>query len=128
MVTKAERDLDEELGKSPWPIYEDEDEPWKDKKRLLKLEERFDFVYEIAHVLGTTTSTVSYWLNKAREDQDVHLERGDNVICNECGGETPLFETICPECLNELRTRDREANYDNYDEYLREQNGGEAEA
>lgn len=124
--TKADRDLTEELGPSPWAMYEDEDEPWKDLKRLLRLEEKFDYQYEIAHVLGCDPSKISYWLGKAHE---VHKEelRASGAICVRCDeNETPgadrSVNQLCDECIDALRERDREADYDSYGEHLRRLN------
>lgn len=107
MSTKEERDLEEELGSSPWDLYADEDEPWTDLERLLKLEEKFDYQYEIAHVLGTSPSKISYWLDKAHNEVDIEPEETEctyHEICgnNSLGGKT----TMCDECLDLVRYND----------------------
>lgn len=126
MTTKDDRDLEAELGPSPWGIYADEEEPWKDLERLLKLDEKFDYQYEIAHVLGTTPATISYWMGKAHEHRrEEALKAG--ALCKRCeDAETPgggkTGNELCVECLSELRDRDCDADYDDYAEYLREIN------
>ena len=106
MVTKAERDLEAELGPSPWPIYDGKDEPWKDADRMLKLKEKFDYQYEIAHVLGCSTSQVSYWMEKAEETWSPSLDEGDTecVYFAVCGYKTvgPRNDA-CDTCLDVAR-------------------------
>lgn len=107
MTTKAERNLEEELGPSPWPMYEDKDEPWTDPERMLKLDEEFDYQYEIAHVLDTSPSKVSYWMEKAKEHaQEEALKAGETcIICeeNEVPGGEGTGNGACPECLDRQR-------------------------
>lgn len=112
----------------PWPMYADEEEPWKDLERLLKLEQKMETQMEMGSALGCTPSTISYWLSKAHDDPDIHLEDGADIFCENCDGETPRFETICPDCLDDLRERDRVADYDDYCEYLNRVNDSKAEA
>lgn len=106
MATKQERDLEAELGPSPWPMYADEEEPWKDHERMLKLDAKFDYQYEIAHVLGTTGSTVSYWLKKAKENYTPEVTDED-LKCEYfevCHNETPGPNNgCCDNCLAIVR-------------------------
>ena len=106
MTTKADRDLEEELGPSPWPIFADDDEPHKDFERLLKLERRFDYQYEIAHVLGVDASKISYWLQKAHEwNEQKAIEEGGT--CARCGTDTIGKAAMCPDCLDAVRDAGR---------------------
>lgn len=111
MSTKEERDLEAELGPSPWPMFEDAEEPWTDPERMLKLREKFTYQYEIAHVLGTTPSTVSYWMDKAEAyERSEALKSGALcAICeeNETPGGAETGNSLCEECTDAGRTRRR---------------------
>lgn len=50
------------------------------------------------------------------------IERPPNacIYHPDCEGEAPGNNSICPDCLDALRTRDREEGYDDYGEYLSE--------
>lgn len=121
-MSDSERDLS---GSSPWSMYEDEDEPWKDFERLLRLNEKLDHQYEIAHALGTSGSTISYWLDKAKREELRDALRGGE-ICSRCedeevpGGDETANQ-LCETCVDELRHRDSNANYSNYREFLEDQ-------
>lgn len=110
MATKEERDLDDELGPSPHPLFEDKDEPWKDPELMLRLREQHDYQYEIAHVLGATPGQVSYWMEKAVEwGRQEALKAG--ALCQRCeDAETPggsaTGNGFCVECLAEVRRGD----------------------
>lgn len=107
MVTKAERDLEAELGPSPWTMYEDREEPHKDHALMLKLNEKFDYQYEIAHVLDVDESKISYWMQKAVEwGKQEALKTGE--LCQRCedeevpGGEE-TGNGYCEDCLSDVR-------------------------
>lgn len=136
MATKADRDLEDELGPSPHPLFSDRDEPWKDHELMLKLEGQHDYQYEIAHVLGCSPSKVSYWMEKAHENWSPSIE-DDEFQCvyfEVCGYEVPQPEMMCPTCTSLVRHNDRQRDplrcdsaddlhhqmerlYDEYDEY-----------
>lgn len=105
-MKQEQRNLEDELGPSPWPIYANEDEPWKDYERLLKLEEKFKYQYEIAHVLGTTPATISYWMQKAH-DEYVPEVSDEDLKCEYfevCHNETPHpNNSLCVGCIGLLR-------------------------
>jgi hypothetical protein len=118
MATKPDRDLEAELGPSPHPAFGTRDEPWKDAELMLKLDQQHDYQYEIAHVLGTSPSQISYWMQKAKDDPEVSLVDHDDVVCEQCDGKTAGQNIICANCLDAMRRRDRQADYENYAEYL----------
>ena len=107
MSTKDDRDLEDELGPSPHPAFADREEPWTDHELMLKLDERHDYQYEIAHVLGCSSSKVSYWLQKAKEWR---LQQGikTGAICQRCEdskvpGGAVTGNSFCETCLDEVR-------------------------
>lgn len=105
MTTKAERNLEEELGPSPWDLYADRDEPWKDHELMLKLEDKFDYKYEIAHVLGASANQISYWMEKAHNNYTPTLSE-DEFECiyfEVCKYKTYQSEEICTTCLDLVR-------------------------
>lgn len=114
MATKQERDLDAELGPSPWPMYADEEEPWTDHERMLKLAEQFSYQYEIAHVLDCTPSRVSYWMEKAENNWKPKLadEEFECRYFKVCGYETPNSDSLCPTCLSLVRHNDSADGFD----------------
>lgn len=48
--------------------------------------------------------------------EEVAIEEG--AECESCGGESENKDGICGSCLDAARKRDREAEYDDYAEYL----------
>lgn len=104
----------------PWDLYDDEEEPWKDRERILELEKKMDTQVEIGDALGCTPSTISYWLRKFHDEEEDVV--GEGIECRDCGAETAGRCKICDGCLDNLRERDREANYDNYAAHLEEVN------
>ena len=112
MSTKSKRNLEAELGPSPNPFFAKKDEPWKDPKLMLKLNEKHKYQYEIAHVLGCSESQVSYWMNKALENYQPEPSEED-LMCEYyevCGNETPgPKNTVCDTCLDHSRQRSHEA-------------------
>lgn len=135
LMSKSDHNLEEELGASPWQIYEDRDEPWKDHELMLKLDEKFDYQYEVAHVLGTTPSKISYWMEKAEENWSPSLE-DEKFECEYfevCGYEAPNPESLCTTCLDLVRYNDSQRDkvelngreltdyvaelYDHYDDF-----------
>lgn len=102
----------------PWDIFADEDEPWKDLERLLKLDEKLDHQYEIADALGTSPSTISYWMDKAKEKRrQERLEAG--TLCQVCeDAEVPGAGEACADCLDAARSADAGTTYDHYPDHL----------
>jgi hypothetical protein len=92
----------------PWAMFADEDEPWKDLDRLLKWEEKLDTQAELGDAFGCSPSTISYWLDKARDNPEVG-DGGEDIECRDCGGETPGQNVICDDCLDKLRHEDSKA-------------------
>lgn len=114
-MSKAREDCDFE---EPWPMFADEDEPWKDLDRLLKLDDRMDYQYEIADALGTSPSSISYWLDKAKEKRrQERLEEG--TLCQVCEeAEVPGGGSTCGSCLDDARDADAGIDYDHYPDHL----------
>lgn len=114
-MSKAKEDCNFD---EPAPLFEGEDEPWKDLDRLLSLEDYFDYQYEIADVLGIGPSTISYWLDKAHEKrQQELLEQGS--LCTVCEeNEVPAGGEACGDCLDDARAADAGADYDHYPDHL----------
>jgi hypothetical protein len=98
---KDDCDFDE-----PWPLYADEDEPWKDYERLLKLDAKFTYQYEVADALGTSPSTISYWLGKAKDEYQPEPD-DERLKCDRfeaCGNQTPGPNNgLCDVCLDLAR-------------------------
>jgi transposase-like protein len=106
----------------PWALFQGEKEPWKDLDRLLEYYEKLDTQKAVGDAFGCTPSTISYWLEKARE-QRREERRTAGVLCQRCEdaevpGGTNAANDICNRCLDELRARDREAPYIDYAEHL----------
>lgn len=104
--TKAREDCDFD---SPWDTFADEEEPWKDFERLLKLEEQMDYQYEIADALGTSPSTISYWLEKAHDEYQPEPDDEDLkcVYFDVCGNEVVAqSNAVCGVCLDLARRAD----------------------
>jgi hypothetical protein len=87
----------------PWPMYSDEDEPWKDLERLMKLDEKMDTQKEMGAALGCTPSTISYWLNKAQDEVEPEVDEED-LHCyhyDACGNLTPrINNSVCIVCID----------------------------
>lgn len=131
----------------PWPLFADEDEPWKDRERLFRLLNEMPTQKHVGDALGCSPSTIGYWKGKF-EDQIVAEAIDEDSKCeyyDVCENETPggLGE-ICDLCLDLARKAshgdvgphsDDAAEriawlYDHYDEYVtafREQRKAEAE-
>lgn len=108
MTTKTERNLEEELGPSPNPLFAKRDEPWKDHELMLKLQDQHQYQYEIAHVLGCSESKVSYWMQKAEENWAPEVNEEEHECCffEVCGFKTHTEDGICPTCLDLVREND----------------------
>lgn len=90
----------------PWPMFSDEDEPWKDLERLLKWDGKMDTQKEMGDAFGCTPSTISYWLNKARDEvepeyDDEELQCSHFEVCGNLGP-SPV-NGICTVCLDLMR-------------------------
>jgi len=99
----SETDYDYE---SAWPMYSNEDEPWKNLERLLKLEEKMETQQEMGDALGCTPSTISYWLDKARDEVEIEPDE-EELHCDYfevCGNLTPgVNNGNCTVCLDLVR-------------------------
>jgi hypothetical protein len=104
----------------PWSMFAGEEQPWKNLNRLLKWDEKMDTQKEMGDAFGCSPSTISYWLQKAKSDPNVHLEDGSGIQCERCDGETPGHNVICNDCLDGVRDRDAGAEYNNYKAHLDE--------
>jgi hypothetical protein len=85
----------------PWDIFADENQPWKDLDRLLELDEKMETQNEVADALGCSPSTISYWLQKARDSREAGLDQDNPCFYNEvCGNEAPGPNNgACDDCL-----------------------------
>jgi len=109
-MSKTEHDYTE-----PWPIFQDEDEPWKDMDRLLKWEDKMDTQMELGDAFGCSPSTISYWLGKARDE--VEPEWSDKELqCDHfevCGNLAPgPNNATCIVCLDLMRHNSRDSGLD----------------
>jgi len=106
MTAKTERDLEDELGPSPHPAFKSRDEPWKDHELMVQLDEKHTYQYEVAHVLGTTPSKISYWMDKAHENWTPEVD-DEELKCkffDTCHGEMDQVSAgLCNTCLDLLR-------------------------
>jgi len=95
----------------PWPMFADEDEPWKDFDRLDRLEGQMDTQKEMAAALGCSPSTISYWLGKKADEYDPEPTE-EQLKCDYyevCGNETPGPNNgLCDLCLDLGRRRSSE--------------------
>lgn len=110
MPTKDDRDLEAELGPSPHPLFEDKEEPWKDPELMLRLRDQHDYQYEIAHVLGCSSSQVSYWMGEAEEWAKAEALKS-GALCQRCEdeevpGAARSGNGFCEPCLDEVRRGD----------------------
>lgn len=85
----------------PWDIFADEDKPWTDLDRLAKWNEKLGTQAELGDAFGCHPSTISYWLDKI--DDSKPDEAAEEIDCLQCGGDTPGFNLICDDCLDQLR-------------------------
>lgn len=93
----------------PWPMFADEEEPWKDLDRLLKWEEKMDTQMELGDAFGCSPSTISYWLDKARDEVEPEYD-DEELQCNYfevCGNlaASPKMG-VCDVCLDVMRHND----------------------
>lgn len=109
-----------------------ESEPWKDEETLQRLyhEEGLD-QSEIGDELGTTGSTISYWMQKfgVNTSHTSHQRATESGLkCDYyevCGNESPTPNNgCCDECLDLFRINSREQNiditeFDSVTEYVR---------
>lgn len=108
---------------------DDDGEPWHNRERLQSLYHDDDLDQsEIAAELDTTASTISYWMNKlgVNTSHTSHSgrRRTEDVVCRQCGGETPGANLVCDDCLELVRRRDSVASYDDYTEFLKTELSG----
>lgn len=96
----------------PWPMYDDEDEPWKDKDRLYKLRKQMDTQAEIGDALGCSPATISYWLKKFRKEDRVDEVDDEDLKCryfSVCGNELiGRNNGVCELCIDLARKADRD--------------------
>lgn len=90
----------------PWPMFSDEEEPWKDLERLLKWEQKMDTQMELGDAFGCSPSTISYWLDKAKDEvepdpdeEDLHCEFHD--VCDNLA--PGVNNSLCIVCLDLAR-------------------------
>jgi hypothetical protein len=111
MATKAERDLEDELGPSPHPLFEDREKPWEDAELMLRLQDEHDYQYEIAHLLGCKPSRISYWMDKAEEGWEPSVaEETECLHFDVCGYQSPSNSAnrICNTCIDIMRFNDKQ--------------------
>lgn len=93
----------------PWPMFADEDEPWKDLDRLLKWEAKMDTQMELGDAFGCSPSTISYWLDKARDEVDPEYD-DEELRCEYfavCGNHMDHPSSgVCTVCLDLMRHND----------------------
>lgn len=99
----------------PWDMFAEEEEPWKDLDRLLEWEGKLDTQMELGDAFGCSPSTISYWLDKAKDevepeydDEELHCRYHD-VCGNLCPG---LKNGICDVCLDLARHNSRSKKID----------------
>lgn len=95
----------------PWAVFQDEDEPWKNRSRLFKLLDQMETQAEVGDALGCTPTTISYWKNKYEEEIREEITDED-MRCphfETCGNEMPSPRNgICNLCLDLVRRADRD--------------------
>jgi hypothetical protein len=116
----------------PWDMFAEEEHPWKDLDRLLEWEGKLDTQMELGDAFGCSPSTISYWLDKAKDevepeydDEELHCRYHDV-----CGNLAPGPKNhICRVCLDLARHNsgakeidpDDSSDYDSHIEKLYEE-------
>lgn len=93
----------------PWAMFKDEEEPWKDLNRLLDWEERLDTQMELGDAFGCSPSTISYWLDKARDEVEPEYDDEERQCeyFSVCGNLMDHPSSgVCTVCLDLMRHND----------------------